>query len=356
MIQLLIATALIILNFILYAAFGSLVTGRLKDRPFSATVSVITGFFLYYLLFELVCVPIMLKWRPLSLLSEIWGVILAVVVIAAVVLNRKLLAVKVSETGKFLLSHKKFAVLSAVLVLAELIVIIHAYQFTLDAAFYVSTATTSLQTDMLNIYDPYTGMWQDHFEMRYFFATYPLNDAVMCRLTGVHPLLWTKTVMEAGTIILSNLIYYRIGKHLFREDYRKTFLFLVFCGFMNFFFTTIYTASAFLTTRTYEGKAILGNVVMPLIFLLYLKLIEDDRDKMLWLMIFMTATGSAVLSNSANMLVPTAVAVFSLPLAVIKRRFSVLIKAFICVLPCLLLVLMYVAYVRGMFVIYTYPR
>ncbi len=356
MIQLLILTALIILNFILYAAFGSLVTGRLKDRPFSATVSVITGFFVYYLTFELICVPIMLKWRPLSLLSEIWAVILVVVVFASVFLNRRIFEAKLREVRQFLMEHWGFALVASLLILAELVIIIHAYQFTLDAAFYVATATTSLQTDMLNIYDPYTGMWQDHFEMRYFFATYPLNDAVMCKLTGVHPLLWTKTVMEAVTIIMSNLIYYRIGKKLFNDDYRKTAAFLFFCGIMNFFFTTIYTASAFLTTRTYEGKAILGNVVIPLVFLLYMKLLEDDRDKKIWLMLFAVATGSAVLSNSANMLVPTAVAVFTLPLAVIKRRFSVLLKAFLCVLPCLILILLYIAYVRGMFVIYTYPR
>ncbi len=371
---------MVLLNLFLYFAFGSLITGRFKDSRFSLVITEVVGFFTYYCLFELVCLPMVLRWQPLSRLSHLWAGIVAAVVILSAVLNWKLWKSKLFELSKFLRTHYQFTFLSAVVVVIELVVIIHAYQFTLDAAFYVAEVTTSLETNMLDIYDPYTGMWMDHFEMRYFFQTYPLNDAVMCYLTGIHPLLWTKTIMEAVCILLSNCVSYLIGKRLFMKKvgtkpsepsegqngffdmgdyftpYNKIALFLFFSGMLHFFYTTIYTSSAFYTTRTYEGKALVANVVIPVIFWLYLKLLQDHRKNRYWALLFLVSVGGAVLSNSANMLVPASLFVFGVPLFFQKRDKWILIKTALCMLPGILLIISYVAYVKGYYVLYTYPR
>ncbi len=346
----------VLFNIITFFVFGSMITGRFKERRFSGTLSVITGFFLYYILFEAACIPIILLYRPLHVLSFIWGGIMVAVFIISTVINHKIWMSFFRETVDFLRRNPGFAIFSALLIVISSVIIINCYQFTLDAAYYVGTANTTLFTDSINIYDPYTGMWQDHFEMRYFFANYAVNDAVMCYFTGFHPLIWTKTVMEAVVIVLNAMVMYRLGRALFGEDLTKTGIFMFFAMFICFFYSTIYTYADFFVTRTYEGKTILGSVVLPLIFLVYIKLLKNHKDIFLWLLLLLMSIGSIVLSNSSSMLFPAALLIFVPPLLIIKKDIRIIFKSAAVVLPCILSVLIYVLYVKGYFVLYTMPR
>lgn len=355
-----IAVLFMFVNIILYFLFGSIPYSLGKKRPFSVTKAVFTGFFLYYLLFALFCIPVMLLFRPLSLLTSVW--VTAAVTVCAFSMLLIVLCFLKNREEYLSYFHKKsgeegvfFFIILAVTVI-EAFIIIYNYQFTLDAAYYVANVTTSLRTDTLNIYDPYTGNWQDHFEMRYFFAVFPLNDAVLCDITGIHPLVWCKTVMTGVSVLLTNMVLYMTGRKLFDGNIKKTSLFIIFAGFMNFFFTTIFTPSVFLTTRTYEGKCLLANVVLPGIFYIYINILEDAKKKENWLMLLLVALGAPVLSSSSNMLVPAMTAITILPLCIIKKDVAIALKSFVCMIPGIVLVLVYVAYVKGMFVLYTYPR
>ena len=348
--------AAVIFNILIFFILGSMITGRFKERRFSGTLSVITGFFLYYILFDTVCIPITLLYRPLHLLAYIWAGILTVLIIISLILNLRKWRGFFAETAVFIKAHPAFVIFLGALMLTVSGVIIYCYQFTLDAAYYVGIASTSLFTDSIKIYDPYTGMWQDHFEMRYFFNNYAVNDAVMCYFTGLHPLVWTKTVMEAVVIILSFTVLYRLGRALFKEDLLRTGLFVFFSVFLCFFYSTIYTSSEFFITRTYEGKTILGSVVIPLILLVYIKLLEDHRDVFSWLLLLLISLGSIVLSNTSGMLFPAVLFVFMLPLFLIKKDPFILVRSAAVSLPCIISVVIYILYVKGYFVLYTMPR
>lgn len=328
----------------------------MKKQKFSVTYSVLVGFFLYYSLFTLFCIPIMYRWRPLSMLTKVWSFVVLALFFVAIFLNFRIWKKKSREITEFILKNKIFVVGTIVLVGAQMLIILYSYQFTLDAAYYVANVATSIQTDSMNIYDPYTGDWQDHFEMRYFFATYPINDAVMCQLFKIAPLVQTKIVMASVAVILTNLLYYMIGTELFGDKKRSVFFMMFFAGIMNFNFITIYTSSNFLITRTYEGKSLLGNVVLPAILLIYTKILKEKEQIGNWLILFLICFGSTVLSSSSNMLVPATLSVLFIPLAFIKKDCKVILKYIGCMLPCLIMLVVYVAYVKGLFVFYTYPR
>lgn len=349
--KLIICIGMMLVNFIIYFVIGMLPLGRRQEK--SASTAIVAGFFMYYGIFTLFCVPIMVRWRPLSLLTTVWTIAVSCLFLFSFLWNRKYFA----TVGKSLLNrvriHWKFCVGVFLVVLVEMIVILYSYQFTLDAAYYVANVTTSLQTNSLNIYDPYTGDWQDHFEMRYFFSTYPMNDAVVCKLTGIHPLMQVKIIMAGVAILLTNLLYYMIGKELFGDKKEPIFYLIFFAGIMNFFFITIFTSSNFLITRTYEGKSLLGNVVLPMVFYLFLRIWKGKKE---WLLLFLVCFGSTVLSSSSNMLVPATLAVLFFPLAMIRKDIKIIIKTVVCMIPCIIMLLVYVAYVKGMFVFYTYPR
>ena len=346
-----ISVLMIALNFILYFLFGSLVTHRaLKEGRASISLTLLVGFFLYYSLFTVFCLPVMYRWRPLSMLAHIWAVVMVVVSLVAIIYSGKYF-----KKLRIEFDNKVLFALCIVISLVEVAIILYSYQFTLDAAYYVANVGTSVETNMMNVYDPYTGDWQDHFQMRYFFATYPQNDAVMCYLFGIHPLEQTKLVMAAVSVFLANIVYLLIAREIFGKRDGAVTLFLLFSTILHFFCISIYTSSNFMVTRTYEGKNILANIILPAIFYVYIKLVKEN-DKTLWWMLFIICFGATVVSNSSNMLVPAALAVFMLPLAIMKKDIMICIKAFACALPCLIMMAVYIAYVKGIFVLYTYPR
>ena len=74
-----------------------------------------------------------------------------------------------------------------------------------------------------------------------------------------------------------------------------------------------------------------------------------------WLLLLLVAVGSSALSSSSNMLVPAMIAVTIFPLALLRRDVWVLPKAFACMLPGIILTVIYIAYVKNIIVFYTYP-
>lgn len=365
------ALALILVNIIFYFLFGCAIhmrsirrisdggesTGSMGEpETMSLTRTVFAGFFFYYLVFTVCCIGVTLKWRPLHVLTRMWIGVLVIVSLTGIIRGWKLCKPAVKKALSYVSKNRRMFIIIGVIFAAFAATVLISYQFTLDASFYVGNVTTSLQTDTLNIYDPFTGDWQDHFEMRYFFATFPMNDAVMCSLFRIHPLLWCKITMAATAMLLTFMVLYMLGRRFFDDDAGKICLFLLFSSVANFFMITIYTTSTFLTTRNYEGKCLLGNVVLPGILYLYTELLDDVKDRRAWLTLLLVALGSPVLSSSSNMLVPAMIGVTMIPLALIRKDIWVIPKSVICMIPGIALTGIYILYVKNIIVFYTYQR
>lgn len=364
----------IICNFIIYLAFGSLLT-RKKDVECPLLLSVVAGFFFYYFVFFFVCVPPMQYFRPLSMLTKIWVPIVAIVVGLSTLLNGKRWIEWFKNAFSYIKKHPVTTALIVLLIGIQIVLVSCTYNFTLDAAYYVANVATSVETNMMNVYDPFTGAWQDHYEMRYFFATYSMQDSVVCQLTGIPALIWTKSVMAVTIILLTNIVYIMIARELLiyrnakeekqnAEDGKGKILsgeagvviMTALMLFVNLTFITIYTSALFLMTRTYEGKAIVGNLAIMTVFYLFIRMNDESIKVRPWLITFIVCFGAATISSSANMLLPVELTVLFLPMIVRKKAWRMLPKYVSCVIPGLVFSLVFVLYVKGYFVLYTFPK
>lgn len=349
------AIVAVIVNLIVYYAFGSLLVSK-NDSDKSPVIAVSVGFFAYYSLFALFVLPIMLTFRPLSLLAWIWAAFVMVIVIISIVSKGKMMACEAKKCIGYFKTHPVSTAIIGLAILTQVMCIVLSYDFTLDAAYYVANVTTSVDTNMINVYDPFTGAWQDHFELRYAFATYSINDAVVCYLTKIPALIQTKTVMAATVAFVVDFVYLGICSDMVKDDSKKLTGMMVVIIWINYSFITIYTASNFLMTRTYEGKAIVGNLTLVLIFWLFIKMIDEISPKFFWLMLFLISFGSATISSSANMLVPAELTVLLFPYIIKHKKWSYVWKYILIILPPLVMLVMYVLYVKGYYAIYTYTR
>ncbi|MBP3701219.1 MAG: hypothetical protein J6I64_04975, partial [Lachnospiraceae bacterium] len=172
-----------------FLSFGSLIIQRKKEEPFSYTKSWLFGFFAYHVLFQVIAVPIMFLQCPLSWLTGIWSVVTAaVILLAAIRHGKQWLPTGVDRLhglfGKDWIQWIPILVACASVILVSLI-----YVSFWDATYYVGQVSFSVYTNTINQIDPLSGDWLQVFDLKHCLATYHVNDAVICQLFGLPPLI-----------------------------------------------------------------------------------------------------------------------------------------------------------------------
>ena len=257
-----------ILQTMIFLAAGRLVFQVLKLKE-DISLQLILGYLAYFAVFEILFTPMTLLWVSLSTAAGIWAVIMAVAVLGAFLCIRRhrhmdgtlgqTVRVKAEAVWK---QHSVMLLLLAAVIFLQCLIVIFYEDITVDAAYYVGTVSTSVYTNTLGRFDPFRGGILQNFQARYVLSAYPMNNAVWCRLLGIHPIVQAKIVMSCENVIIANLVIYQIGKRLFGKNRKKADLMVLFVCVFQLFCGTIYTAGTFFFTRSYEGKAILANIAI----------------------------------------------------------------------------------------------
>lgn len=325
--------AVFLLHFLAFLSLGTLLLKASRKEAFSLSLAVITGYFAYFALFELITLPMIFAFRSLGFLTMVMSVVMSVIILAAVILGGRDWLRQVQEIPGALREHSWMFLLLAAAVLFQCYAVAVYYDTSADAAYYVGIANTAVYTDTLQKYSPYTGAALGKFMARYVFSCFPLHNAFMARLTGIPVIIQAKTVMAVANALVANMIYYQIGRCLFPGKSRKWADLLVgFLCVINLFCDTIYQPGAFFFTRLYEGKAILANLVLPMILYCSFRLYRDDKDKMTWIYLFLCNLAAVSFSGSA-MIAAFACSAVTVPLIILRRRLRLAVPYIICLLP-----------------------
>lgn len=350
--QLLLGGVSLSLHLYFFLSFGSLfIRIRKREEQFRWCFAPVMGLFIYYGLFEILALPMTLLQLPLHLLTMVWGILLIIVGTAAVFLCGRMWWSGIKRLGSLVMRNK---VVSFLFLLLILIQVLYAAVYSLnsaDAAFYVGNVSTSLYTDTLGRYNPYTGELYKKFLVRYVTAAYYLDHTVFCQALGIHPMVQMKTVVPVINLFLANLLYYSLGMQLLGGNRKKA----VFFCWAVFFFGILggnTSVSGFMFSRTFEGKAMLHGLVIPLLFTAFLQLYQKKEDKEAYWRIFFASLGGICLTTSSMTVVPAAVAAGTLAAAVKNRSLKMVGKAFLCVLPDIAVLALYLLVQMGLVTLY----
>ena len=356
-------------HFYFFLAFGSLfrkILGRKEGlNRYSPLFTPVLGLFLYYGLFELLALPMTLLLVPLHVLTVVWGAALAAVGLAAAFLCGRDWVKSGKTLAEIFKKQPGIYLLAGVLVLGQMIYVAAYDLNSADAAYYVANISTSLYTDTLGRYNPYTGFLSSVFNIRYVTAAWYLDTAAFAKVFHVHPMVLAKTINPVMWTFLADLVYYQLGYALFRGKREETaekllsdsgrergngffsvrkkavaFLiaavfFLLLAGNQEF--------SGFIFYRAYEGKAMLEGLVIPFLFLLFVRLYRDPEDKMAWWGLFFTALGAVCLTTSSMTVVPAAVFAGILPTALKQKKIRPLFRGVLAILPDVAVLALYLA-------------
>ncbi len=146
-----------------------------------------------------------------------------------------------------------------------------------DDAYYVVESLLAQQADVMNTILPYTGT-STALDIRHALAVITMWIGFLAKESGIHATILSHSIMPLFIIPLVYLVYVEIGRIIFRTRQQLIPVFAIVVGVLFMFGNvSIYTPATFLLMRTWQGKALVANVVFPMIFWIFLWMMEDGK-------------------------------------------------------------------------------
>jgi hypothetical protein len=109
-------------------------------------------------------------------------------------------------------------------------------------------------------------------------------------------------------VIISILIYinfYLLGTKLFNDKKKETWIFLIFINLIYIFGDfSLRTNFRFELVRLWQGKAVLGNLLIPSLIVVYDSFIQGETKFPYWISVFITMWASCLVSTMGFALAP----------------------------------------------------
>lgn len=332
----------------------------------------LSGYFGMWALFEIAAVPAVLwvEYDNFKIASAVFTVFTLLAAAAGVVLlyrngkagaPRLILGTRVTAVAKrFFAGTGVEWLLFFVLLGFQLYKAVAFTSFDGDDAYYVVESLLAQEAGVMYRILPLTG-GSTGLDVRHAMAVFPMWTAFVSVRAGVHATIVSHVVMPLVLIPLTYLLYYEIGRILFVKKPRTggkqidkeqlqdagrsvssrenlPIFMIVMAVFQIFGNVSIYTNETFFLTRTWQGKAVAGALVIPALvwvfLLIYDKGVKNGRtDVGVWILLVCVNMTAGVCSSIAVFLVCILVAVTTFCLAVAERDWKILFKVGAACIP-----------------------
>lgn len=340
---------------------GLLPTALLKKNDRTPGAVFLSGYFVMLALFELLGIPIVIfvVYHSFSWLSNLFMGCCIVLAVAGVVFFAKkgekpAVGQGIKERWKESGTEEKIGWLLFFFLFAfQVYMAVTRVSFDGDDAYYGVQGVMAQQLDSLYRADAYTGS-SAPLDVRHALALIPIWEAFIGRMSGLHATIISHTVIPPVFLALTYLLYFQIGKKLLSDKKDMLPMFMILLAlFQMFGNVSIYTNETFLLTRTWQGKSVAGNLVLPAVFWILLCLFDKKeretvertgvvgQDLGYWLLLACINLAAGVSSSLAVMLSALLVAGLAVLLAIKEKKFMILVKAGLSCIPSALYVLVY---------------
>lgn len=244
-----------------------------------------------------------------------------------------------------------------------------------DDAYYVVESLIAQEAGVMYRILPLTG-GSTGLDVRHAMAVFPMWVAYISVRAGVHATIVSHVVMPLVLIPLTYLLFYEIGRVLFsktwqgstdgrtptgkafggsaRRKEKKTLcrdnlpiFMIIIAVFQIFGNVSIYTNETFFLTRTWQGKAVAGALVIPALVWVFLQIYDKGlkngrTDVGIWILLVCVNMTAGVCSSIAVFLVCILIAVTTCCLAVAERDWKILFKVGFACIPNVVYMAIYV--------------
>ena len=336
---------LILLLGIIPFCIGMIPVNLIEHRHRSIGVTYIAGFISMLAVFQIITVPIViLAPHGFKIIVPLFSIL--TVLLGAVGIYMTIRSVRKEpfnrESEAFPFSEEKLLWLFVLLLIGfQMFMAFTLTSFDGDDAYYVVHSVLTDETDTLYRIRPYTGL-STGMDLRHSLAVFPIWIAYIARMSGIHATIIAHSVLPLILIPVTYWIYLEIGKKLLKRDIHKLPVFMIFICIMQIFGNvSIYTNATFFLTRTWQGKSLLANVVLPAIFWLILWIFDSDNYEKeyrlgLWILLLLTNFVAAMSSTASVFLAAMLIGVTGIVLGIREKNIQIPLRLMICCMPLIL--------------------
>lgn len=304
---------------------GFLILNFIEKEKNNSILAIVVGYLIEFAVCELLAVPMIFMQKSYNTLLCIYSLTIIILCMISIKINFR--------RGKEIFNEsieniKKLPKLLTIVCI--LLVCFQIYEFVFythiddDDAFYVGTATTSIQTNSLYKYSATTGgETGEQNLLRYRLGPFSLYLAIISSIVKIHPAITAHVIMPVIFVPLVYLIYYLLGKEIFKENKDSALLFVIILSFLQIWGGySVRTNFAFFLFRIWQGKALLANMILPAIWLLFIKADENNFDFQTCLLLFITVIAGNLTTTMGIGLIPIALMLLSLVYEISKINFK----------------------------------
>lgn len=304
---------------------------------------VLTGWFVMFALFEVLCVPAAFLRISFSRVCLIFAGIILILTIASLIIKRKRAGSCLKNFWKELTHTPFLGYVALGLIAVQIGMYVVGMATDADDAMYVAAAETALHTDGIFSYSCYSGRFTSVLPKRYVLSPFPIFLAFLSRMTGFHPTVMAHTVLPVFLVTGCYFVYRLWGRRLFGGDRKSESLFLIFVSLVHMFsYYTVYTQGTFLLIRIWQGKAVLAAVLLPALFYYGRMYFEEETIGILkWLRMLCLMTSCCLVSSMGIMLAPIMLGLVALVCGLPGWRWKRIGTVFLSCLPSMILALIY---------------
>lgn len=351
-------TGLVIWLLIIPFCMGLFPAYRMPEEDRTPGIIFLSGYFVMFALFELIGIPVVIfvvyhgfTWLSYLFLAACMLVSFSGLLLAAGQRKRggmpvlwRGAAAGQTEENRVSTEEKLYYLLFLLLVFFQLYMAFTRASFDGDDAYYNVQGVIAGQLDSLYRINPYTGR-SAPLDTRHALALIPIWEAFIGKMSGIHATVIAHSVIPLVFLPLTYLLYYQIGKRVLGDKKDMLPVFMILLALWQMFGNvSIYTNETFFLTRTWQGKSLTGNFILPAVFLLFLKLFEKDRKGKAagyWLLLACVNLAAGASSSLAVLLCSLLTAGLAVLFAVREKSFWILVKAGLTCLPGAAYVLVY---------------
>ena len=215
------------------------------------------------------------------------------------------------------------------------------YGSSIDSAYYIGMSSSSVYTDTIEQYNPYTGVKLETLDPLYLILTYSVHNSVISMITKIHPLIAYRFIMSTVVIVITGGNLYNIAAEFLNKNKNRLletwFLMVVvyMCGY------SMYSPTGFFAYRTFEGKTILAVIVIPTLLLLLIRTLKKKNSIWDWYAMVCTLIGGMAFSMSAMLLMPTLISMYYIPVILSKNRKHVIWKYVASMVICAMFIVIH---------------
>ena len=272
-----------------------------------------SGWFVMFALFEVVAVPFIITKRSFHLMADVYTVVvLLVALVGAFFVKRVWVSLREQAANQEKSSRlcKIGYLVVGVLVIAQMFFLVFHQYYDGDDAYYVAVALDSFEKDVMYMHSAYTGYPYPEVEMRHALSPVPVWIAWLSKLSEIHPTIIAHTVLGP--------VFYVFGH------------------------VTIYTAETFAYTRTWQGKSMYANLVIPMMYLALLYVSDKKWGLGEWALMWVAIVSGAFCTSVSIFFGTVFIVIFGICLSFYRKEKRDIPGMLACLLPCLVLGLLYI--------------